>query len=199
MPNCRDIITRALRKVGAVGVNDPPTTAELEMGMFALQSMFDGWASSGVFGRLRDVHVTEAYTASAGERVRSTQSVTLPTYDAVDTDENDDDYGSCRDATIDRPTNRALIVVVNPTTGVRETNLWDAWVGSWVRIEALAAADDCPLVALGADGLACCLARAIADESTWTVPAQTERQATKFLSRLATGDGRRQPTEAEYF
>lgn len=199
MPLCRDIITRALRKVGAVGQTEAPTAAEVDMGLFSLQSMFDGWAAAGMFGQLRDIHVTSDYEAKAGDRVRTTATVTLPTYAAVDTDPGGSDYGFCSGADTDRPQNRRLIVVVNPETGVRKTNLWDAWIGDWVEIQALTATSECPLAALGADGLACCLARAIADESTWTVPAQTERQASLFLARMAKGDGRRRPTEVEFF
>ena len=197
MPLCRDIITRALRKVGAIGLTDAPTSAEIDMGLAALQSMFDGWAAAGMFGPLRDIHVTEAYTAKTGQRIRTTEAVTLPTFDGTDADNCCDDYGFSNCGS-DRPQNRRLIVVVNPDTGVRQTNLWDAWLGAWVRIEALKEGDECPLSALGADGLACCLARVIADESSWTVGAQTERQANLFMTRLGGTDGVNAATRAVY-
>lgn len=189
MPTCRDIITRALRKLAAIGAGDNPSINELNMGMAALQSMFDGWAAAGMFGSLKDVIATTAYAAKPGERVRSSQPVTLPDY-LTDTTSG----GDCN-----QPQNRHLIIVVNPVTGLRQVNLYDAWVGGWVRIDALTPSTECPLSALGADGLACCLARVMADESTWTVGAQTERQASLFMQRLGRGDGQRRDAEIEFF
>lgn len=198
MPNCRDIITRALRKVGHIGRTENPSDADARMGMAALQSMFDEWAAGGSFGPLCDVYKDSAYTARAGERVRSTAAVTLPDYTQVDGLTYSDDYGFgfCRD---DRPRNRALIVVINPATGERTTNLWDAWRGQWVEIEALAEADEAPLAALGADGLACCLARALSDDTGQKLGDETRRRAQAFETRIRQGaDGRRDATPGVY-
>lgn len=194
MPSCRDIITRALRKLGHIGRTENPSEADESMGLAALQSMFDGWASGGAFGPVRDLYKDAAYTARAGDRVRSTAAVTLPDYTQVDGATYTDDYGFgvCRD---DRPRNRALIVVVNPTTGVSQTNLWDAWRGQWVEIEGLTPNDEAPLADLGADGLACCLARVLTDDTGQKLGDETRRGAVAFENRIKNGaDSRRDAT-----
>lgn len=191
MATCRDVITRALRKLGELGIGEVASNTDAATGMASIQTMFDAWATGGMFGPLRDLYKAEAYTAKAGERIRTTAAVTLPTYttdpDAVDV--SDDDL----------PKDRSLIVVVDPTTGVRQTNLWDAWRGQWVRIEALTLTDECPLSALGVDDLACCLAKVIADEMNASVGAQTELRAAKFVQRMAQKrDSARRPTQPEF-
>lgn len=198
MPTCRDIITRALRKAGHIGRNENPSDADEAMGMNALQSMFDGWISGGTFGPMHDLYRDAAYTARAGQRIRTTFPVTLPDYTQVDSSGYCDDYGfgHRRDG---RPQNRAVIVVVNPSTGERQSNLWDAWVGGWVRIEALQPGDEAPLAALGANGLACCVARAVADETGLKLNDETVREARAFVARIQQGaDGRRDATPGVY-
>lgn len=198
MPSCRDIITRALRKLGHIGRAENPSEADESMGLAALQSMFDEWAAGGAFGPVRDLYKDAAYTARAGERIRSAATVTLPDYTQVDGATYTDDYGFgvCRDV---RPRNRALIVVVNPTTGARKTSLWDAWSGQWVEIEALTPNDEAPLAALGADGLACCLARVLTDDTGQKLGDETRRRAQAFESRIKIGaDGRRDATPGVY-
>lgn len=192
MATCRDVITRALRKLGELGVGEVASNQDAATGMASLQTMFDAWATGGMFGPLRDLYKSGAYTAKAGERIRTTATVTLPTYttdtDAVDVSDKD------------LPKDRSLIVVVNPTTGVRQTNLWDSWRGQWVRIEALTLSDECPLSALGVDDLACCLAKVIGDEVNASVGPQTELRAAKFVQRMTQKrDGERQPTQPEFF
>lgn len=195
MATCRDVITGALRKLGELGVGDQPSQQDAATGLAALQNMFDAWATGGMFGPLTDVYKSSAYAARAGERVRSTTTVTLPTYqDETVMDVGDAPYGT------NQPVDRSLIVVVNPTTGVRQTNLWDAWRGQWVRIEALTLSSECLLSALGKDDLACCLAKSMADEVNASVGAQTELRAAKFVQRLTQRrDSARTPTAPEFF
>lgn len=199
MPDCRDVITRALRKLAYIGQSETPSTADEDTAMAALQSMFDAWAAGGAFGPIRDVYKDAPYTAKAGDRVRTTQAVTLPPYTADTAGGGCDDYGVRGACDGDRPSNRRLIIVVNPTTGERQTNLWDAWRGQWTRIEALKPADECPLAALGADGLACCLAVAISDEAGQPVGTMTQVGARGFMRRLTSqNDGRRTATRPEF-
>lgn len=199
MPTCRDIISRALRKLGYIGRTENPSDADARMGMDALQSMFDEWAAGGTFGPLRDVYKDAAYTARAGERVRTTAAVTLPPYDSTSPNAGCcDDYGMVSGCD-SRPMNRALIVVINPTTGTRVTNLWDAWRGQWVELEALTVTDEAPLAALGADGLACCLARALQDDTGQELGSETKRRAQAFENRIKQGaDSRRDATHGVY-
>lgn len=198
MPNCRDIVTRALRKIGHIGRTENASDADLSMGMGALQSMYDEWAVGGAFGTLVDVYRDVDYTAVAGQRIRTTHAVTLPAYTDA-TAPSVDDYGfdRCDDG---RPRNRSLIVVVNPTTGQHITNLWDAWRGQWIEIQGLAAADQAPLAELGSNGLVCSLACAVADDAGLAPTDDTRRAAAAFQRRLVNRhDGEREPTRAEFF
>lgn len=200
MTTCRYVITRALRKVGLLGKSASPTAADESMGMSALQTLFDGWVGAGKFGRLVDVYRDTAYEAKAGERVRSATSVTLPAYTQVTPETFGDDYGDTDRYDSDQPRARALIVVVDPATGVEQVNLWDPRVGQWIRLDSLTIGGECPLTNMGADDLACCLALLIADESGFQVGALTLRRATLFEARLGTNaDSSRQPTNAQFF
>lgn len=197
MPTCLDIITRALRKLAYIGRNESPSQADEEMGLVALQSLYDGWATGGMLGRLCDVYKNAAYTARPGERVRTLYPVTLPTF-TDDGATGSDDYGfkGCRN---EIPANRALIVVVNPSTGLYVTHLWEIWRGQWVSIQGLKANDEAPLSVLGADGLACCLAEALADDAGQKAGDQTRKAATSFRMRLAMRlDGRATPAHMEF-
>jgi len=185
MPTCRKIIERAYRKLRELGAGQNVSDHDATLGLEALQTLFDGWAASGMFGPLADVYKVSEYTARAGERVRTTAAVILPAYTEVTPEGSSYDYGF--DGAPNQPKDRSLIVVVNPTTGVRQTNIWDGWMGKWVRIEALTLTAECPLSAVGADDLACCLAKVIADEIGATLGAQSERRATLFTQRLAQG------------
>lgn len=195
MATCRDVITSALRKLDELGIGDQPSQQDADSGLAALQNMFDAWATGGMFGPLTDVYKSSTYEARAGERVRSTATVTLPAYqDETESEVGDAPYGT------NQPVDRSLIVVVNPTTGVRQTNLWDAWRGQWVRIEALTLSSECPLSALGKDDLACCLAKSIADEINVPVGSQTELRAAKFVQRLTQRrDSARTATAPDFF
>lgn len=188
MATCREVITKAYRKLGAVGRKANLDATDSATGLSNLQSMFEAWISGGMFGRLWDVYSATDVTAKVGQRIRTTAVVTLPTF----TDENGWgsyccggwDYGFYHDE-CNYTLNHAVIVVVNPTTGVQQINMWDSTTGQWVRLDALELGDPCPLSNLGVDDLACCLAKTLADEAGFTVGPQTERRAGMFEMRLA--------------
>ena len=207
MTTCRQVISGALRKCRVIGSGDTPTADEANDALTSLQSLYDGWSNSGVFGRLTDVIATESGTAREYTRVRYTTGMTisLPTeVSPTDYDygfpEDPYDYGF-DDSGQDRPPlNRALIVLVNETTAARSVNLYDANRGAWRDLLALELDDDAPLSELDADGLSAVLALDIADDFGAVISASTQRKAGMFQSILSHRyDATRRETQTEYF
>jgi hypothetical protein len=69
MATCRDIITGALRMVGVISIGRDPRASEASDAMIALQSLYDGWFFSGMFGRLNDIYASTNMTALEGQRI----------------------------------------------------------------------------------------------------------------------------------
>lgn len=145
MVTCRDIVIRALRMGGIVAKGDTPDAEELDDAMMALQGLYDGWFTGGMFGRLEDAYAEEDYDAKVGQRVFITSgTVTLP--ELVD-DEH--------------PPRDLMAIEINDSSG-RQAYIWDRQ--DWVRIDALTVSDTAPLANRGAEGLAACLALSIMEE-----------------------------------
>jgi hypothetical protein len=208
MATCSSIATRALKKLQAIAAGETPTSAELNDVQEALQGLLDGWCRDGTFGRLRDVHVTADYTAREFQRIRvDAGTVTLP--DLIPTDQNSsDDYGF-QPAQIDAdelpdpnnrpPRNRSVIITLEPG-GDWATWFYEADIGEWISIQALALADECPLSRVDADGLASQLALAVADQFGATPQPTTIAKAARFRSLLTNrADSTRRETPMQSF
>lgn len=167
MATCRDIVTRALRMAGVVPRSDVPDADELRDGMTALQSLFDGWLTGGMFGRLQDVYETGSYEASEGQRVfLDSGTLTLPAL-------IDDDR---------KP--RDLVAIESFVEGgTRQAHLWDRT--GWVRIDALDVDDEAPLSNRGVNGLAACVAQYYAEEFGAQLGASIILQARNFRLALS--------------
>lgn len=188
---CQTLITRALRKLNVVGAGVSPAAAEAADALSTLQGMYDGWVTGGVFGAMNDVIKSADYTAKEYDRVRKDGACTI----TVPTTFEDEYTGLTRP-----PRDLAAIQILYPATSARETHLYDATIGEWVRIEALALADDPPLFNRNQDGLACCLAEALADEYQAQVGAQTALRAAKFRSNIGLNlNNPVQPNQPDYF
>lgn len=153
MATVRDIITDAYRVSGIVGISDTPSASEAGFGLDGLQSMFQSWVATGMFGEFTDRYKTDAYTALEGDRVTTSGSPTItrpPTYE-----DGGIEYG---DGTGERraPKELSVIQVIDTTAGTEATYIFDR--GSWVEIEALSLNDTCPLADYGKRGLASALA-----------------------------------------
>ena len=188
---CQSLITRALRKLNIVGAGVLPAAAEASDAMSTLQGMYDGWVSGGMFGELNDVIKSADYTAKEFDRVRKDGACTI----TIPTTFEDEYTGLTRP-----PHDLAVIQVLFPSTDARETHLYDATLGEWVRIEALALADPAPLYNRNQDALACCLAEALADEYQAQVGTQTALRAAQFRSNIGLNlNNPVQPNQAAYF
>lgn len=173
-PTCRDVIARAMKRLGALGAGASPTADDGVDYLATLQSLYDGWVESGDFGRLTDTIATADRDAFENERVRSDGfTIALPLT-------IEDDYSGENRA----PRDLSLIVVVSPPAAPTR-HLYDANLGAWVSLDALAASSAAPLASRNLMGLASCLAIAISDDTGFDVRAGTAALAAQFKSQLS--------------
>lgn len=166
MATCRDIVSRALRMSRVVDRGDDPEAEELADGMIVLQSLYDQWLVSGMFGRLLDVYSAGDYEAGEGQRVFiDSGTITLP---SVIDDER-------------KP--RDLVAIEAHDDSGRQVWIWDRT--AWVRIDNLTDSDEAPLSQRGVNGLAACVAVAYAEEFGAEITASTARQCGSFKAALA--------------
>lgn len=187
MATCRDVIYRAYRLAGIVGLGDDPDAEEADFGMDALQSMFDAWVSGGMFGRLTDVYKTVAYTAKEGERVHTSGS---PTITIPDTYAEDGEAGTDR-----APYDLSLIEVQDGAT----RNRWLYDRNDWVDLVGLTLGSTCPLADRGINGFAASLAMEIAGPFG-DIPSRVFQSAAAFKQGLSYKLGStRPPRVTSYF
>ena len=187
MATCSEVVIRAYR-MGLVPLAATPTTEEQAFGLETLQSMFDTWVATGMFGRLTDVYKTAAYTAKEGERVHTSGSptITIPSTYAFD-----------GDAGTDRPPyDLSLIEVQDGAT----RNVWLYDRSAWVDLVGLTTSDDCPLTDRGLNGLCACLALEMSGPHGDPLPNSVRVSAALFKQALSykTGSDDR-PRTNEYF
>lgn len=188
MATCRDVVTRALRLSGVIGLTEDPPGEEAVFGMDALSSLFLQWAASGMFGRLEDVYVSAAYTAHEWERVHTTGS---PTITIPDTFDFDGEEGDARP-----PYDLSLIEVQDGS----DRNVWLYDRSDWVDLNALDLNAECPLSTRGVNGLAACLATSANGPFMAEVPPLVMREALKFLQTITFKAGStRKPRVSEYY
>lgn len=212
MATCRDVTTLALKKLQVIASGETPTAAESADALVALQGLLDGWCRDGMFGRLRDVHVTADYTAREFQRIRvDAGTVTIPTLFPVSQD--GDDYGfqpaqpdadqladdQLPDPNNRPPRNRSVVVTVDPA-GTWATWFYEGDIGEWVELQALTLNDTCPLSRVDADGLASQLALAVADQFGVEPKPWTIAKAARFRSLLSNrADSTRRETPMQSF
>lgn len=177
----RDIVTRALRMVGVLGRSEEPEADELRDGMAVLESMYLGWFTGGMFGKLEDRYEIGDYEAGEGQRIYVEDgTVTLP--DLIDEDR--------------RPRDLVAVEVDNGTT--RTVNIWDRT--KWVRLDSLEPAAPAPLSDRGANALAACLAVNFAEEFGAAIPASVMLQCRNFKAALSFKFGTTQePLHGQWF
>lgn len=182
MVTTRDIITRALQQAGIVPLGRTPAAKESEAGLFALQGMYEGWVTNGMFGRLKDVYKTEDYTAEVGDRIFADgATITLP--DTIEVDGFDavpHDLGA---------------VSINDGT-------WRHWIwdGAWTEISGLTLDSTAPLAGRDREGLSSCLAGYLSEGFGTEVGPRTSLRGARFESGLALKFGSTQDATApDYF
>lgn len=190
MATCNEVVIRALRTAGVVGLSDVPTADEVDYGMECLQGLFDTWVHAGMFGRLKDVRTEVAYTAKEQERVVAIGGavVTIPTAYAENGKDGDDRP----------PYDLSLIEVQSGST----RNVWLYDRNGWVDLLGLELTDQCPLAARGLHGLSCCVAQTMTGPfgAQSDLRRDTRLAAAAFKQALSykTGSDAR-PRETEYF
>lgn len=145
---CSDVVTAALRLARVIAVNKDPKAAESERGLECLQSLYDSWVSTGMFGRLEDVYLTADDTAEEGKRYLLSSGVTLTEPTTISAEDSAD--GVAR-----QPRDLSLYEKLTDT-GTRSVRLYDRT--GWVDLLNLALADVAPLSSRGMMGLAAALA-----------------------------------------
>ncbi|HEX7720463.1 MAG TPA: hypothetical protein VF389_11705 [Woeseiaceae bacterium] len=188
MVTCRDIIGAAFRQARVYGAGEDPSSEDAADGLFVLQSMYDGWVSTGAFGDFTEVYKTAAYTAKEGERVVTDGApvITIPTTFS----DGSDDYGGGT-GTRRAPKELSVIQVVNRTAGTTETHIY--YNGAWEELEGLTLNSPAPLAYYGKAGLAACLALEMADYFGSQVGMGVGRMAARFMAafrdrRIASND-----------
>lgn len=183
MATCRSVITRALQQARIVPLGRDPTSKEAEAGMLALQGIYDGWATGGMFGRLTDVYKTEDYEAQPGERVFAADSSTITRAATVEGDEG-------------TRTPRDLEQI---SIHVADWQHW-IWTGSWVALSGLTLDDEAPLSERDQEGLSSLLAIYLAEGFGESVGQMTASRGMRFQGRVSHKFGSTQDAVAsDYF
>lgn len=188
MQTVRDLIKAGMRKAGVLASGRNPTSAEASDGLDVVLGLYEGWAMGGMFGRLTDVIADADVEAKEGQRLRADTGVTVTLPDLISECGEDD-----------RPP-RDLSTIVVVQDGAAEINVYDAFLGDWVRFDGLTLDSIPPLMLRDRDGLSACVAVAYADEFGGQVGAATQAKAATFRASLSmrTGNAYR-PSQPEFF
>ncbi len=168
MTTNRDIIKRALRKLGAVAAGAEPSAARADAGLDLLLGMYQEWVQLGVFGRLNDYRTSVDITALPGQRIYADTGLTisLPTpYSPPYNDSNTVggwiwDYGWPRWNGQNPLVNQSLISVIQD--GVERLYVYNN--GAWVDFNTQDLNSNFPLSAGLENGTAAMLALRLAPE-----------------------------------
>lgn len=187
MPTCRDVVTLALKMARAISPGEEPEASEAEDGMIVLQSLYDGWVSGGMFGRLEDVYLGTDEAAQEGKRYLLAAGVTLSP-PAVPFD----------DGSEERPARDLALYEAVEEGGARTVHLYDRT--GWVAMTGLTLNSEAPLASRGLAGLAACVAQSYAEMFGTSIGPETTRLALGFRSSLAGKHGTtRTRAEADWF
>lgn len=176
MPTCADIITRALRKARVYAAGETPSDEDMADGLDELQSMYEQWGNSGMFGKLADVATALDYEASPNERITASGAavITIPTLLEIDGESVP-------------PFDTAFIEVIDTVALTVSRYLYEN--GAWALISGLTLTGLAPLAGKGRGGLSACLAMTYAEEFGAQVGPGVQRQAATFKTGLAMKQG----------
>ncbi len=200
-----DVVRLAMQRLRLVAAGEAVTSTEATDGLIAFQSMVDGWATNGLFGRLNDVIPTGNYTAAEQDRVINDGGyvITLPTiiqpqltYFPYYPDSST--LGVLTTVSPRPPRDLSQIEVMTAGNSVR--SFYDAHLRAWIPVQALALTDTAPLATRGVQGLASCLALQIADDYDVQPTPGVQRVASLFMFGLSAryGSARRTGVQ-DYF
>lgn len=174
MATVRDVVTRALRMTGIIGLTEDPEAAEAEHGLFVLQGIYDSMIADGMFGRLEDYSAITDYTALGGQRIFADGvTITIPDLDA-----DGEPFAEGMATSVISNGEATNYIYIN---------------GGWVQITAIELGNEAPLSNRGADGLAALLAVYLVEAFGQTPPQMVYRRAMSFRMSLALKMGSTQP------
>lgn len=205
MATCRNIINRALRKLGRLGGGREPRTADQTDALAALQGLYTAWVASGAFGRMADVTPLTDYTAGENERIIRTDATiavtlpeTVPYYsDPLPYNRERDTYATNYEA-VDcnnrPPRNGALVQIKDRAGGKVETWIYDGTARDWVSIENLQLDSEAPRSGTDPEGLSALLATELADTFGAELGPTTLNQAKRYTSGMVSDFSRPRQT-----
>lgn len=192
MATCRWIVNTALRKIGRLAAGREPRTADATDTLAALQGLYGSWIAAGAFGRLTDVIPTADMTAAENQRIIRDEDVidvTLPEY--VPAYSIPLPYGALWPAVTqpidyaNRPPRDGSVVQIKDTVGGNvQTWIYDSTLREWTVIELLQLDSEAPRSRTDPQGLAACLAVAVADMFAAEVPQTTAMQAAAYQTAM---------------
>ena len=205
MPNVRNIVNRALRKIGILGAGREARPNDAEDVSEALKGLYRAWIDSGAFGRLSDVVPTGDYTAGENQRIfrNSEATVTISLPQLVPAYANPLPYNRERDyytnyegvdGTNRPPRDGAPIVIVNAFDGQTLHYLYDGTIREWQEVSLLTLDSPAPRSVGDPEGLAACLAVEVADMFGRTLEPTTMRQVQRYEMSITSSFSR--PREA---
>jgi hypothetical protein len=217
MATCRDIITKAYRRIGIVAAGSQPSSALAQDGLDALKSQYTAWVAQGVFGRFRDYRLTaSAYTALEQDRisVAENNSATVSLPDSITQEwvpcegAFAGDYGFVargaggyiQTVTERPPRDMSCVLVTTLCDCVTKIFVYDGAKARWQEITALELNDEAPLSTRFAKGLADTLAGNLADSYGQEAAPKLVADILAFNSTLShKWDRPRVPTIGSYF
>lgn len=175
MASCLSIVNMALRKIGTLASGREARSVDRDDAFVILVSLYRTWINNGAFGRLSDVTPTGDYIAGENQRIfrnaSATLTITLP--ETVDDDGNQ--Y---------TPLDTSVVVIVDAFSGTVTEFIYDGQIKAWVSLYDLVITSEAPLSRRDEQGLAACLAVALADEFSGNVGPFTMQQAAAFKTAL---------------
>lgn len=163
MTTVRDIIKIAMQRAGILGLGRDPRASEAADALIVVQGFYDNLMQGEFFGGLTDVYATDDATANEFERITTNgYTITLPT-----TISDPDGTRTPRDTAI-----------------ISLDGVFHIWDGEWRQVSGLSLDSYAPLSSRGSNGLACAIARDLADTYQTPIGVMTAKNADSFLSSL---------------
>lgn len=204
MKTARDVINLSLKKIGVLRSGGEATASDAADALASLASLYEEWISQGAFGRVRDVVVNLAGTATAYPNVHVNETVSGVTIELPQTVPYDywytwrpyRDYGWGLNVPLggddgyNVPRDKSVIRITSSENTTRATYIYDGTIQRWMRIDNITLADEAPLSARGFDGLASVLAVRLTELfGSELAGPQTMRSANRYSVALVTNYG----------
>lgn len=173
MHTVRDVATLAGKKLGLIRSGGELKAADAADMAASLQSFYMDGISSGMFGKVGNVQISQGSDITAG----TNQHINVLTEDAVTIDLPAslpygcwESWRPCRDygwglnipvgadQNVRVPRDLSVVMVTDQYGDSRATYLYDGTIQRWLRIDTLGLNDEAPLSARNYDGLASLLA-----------------------------------------